>query len=64
MLEKKLQVIAEVRNGKPQRLVAETLGVPKSTVSDIWKEIEKIEAHQEALYCAGVHFQKLDNFCF
>ena len=35
MLEKKLQVNAEVRNGKSQRLVAETLGVLKSTVGDI-----------------------------
>ena len=63
MLEKKLQVIAEVRNGKSQRLIAETFGVPKSTVGDIWKEREKIEAHvtlvpaairrtQKALYCA------------
>ena len=37
--------IAEARNGKSQRLVAETLGVPKSTVGDIWKEREKIKAH-------------------
>ena len=47
-LEKNLPVIAEVRNGKPKRLVADTLGIPKSTVGDIWKEKEKIKAHVSA----------------
>ena len=70
-LKKKLQVIAEVRNGKSKRLVAETLGVPKSTVGDIWKERENIEAHHStssnssyAKKCCIVqdaHFQKLDD---
>ena len=44
-LENKLQVIAEVRNGKSQRLVVETLGVPKSTGGDIWKERLKKSKH-------------------
>ena len=34
-LDKKLQGIAEVRNGKSQILVVVTLGVPKSSVGDI-----------------------------
>ena len=73
-LEKKLQVIAEVQNGKSQRLVAETLGVPKSTVSNIWKERETIEANISASSnlsyakkcCIGrdAHFQKLDDIFF
>ena len=73
-MEKKLQVIAEVRNGQSQRLVAETLGVPKSTVGDIWKEREKIEAHvsissnssyaKKHCIVRDTHFQKLDNIFF
>ena len=76
-LEMKLQVITEVQNDKSQRLVAKTLGVPKSTVTlgvpkstvgDIWKERKNIEANvsnpsyaKKHCIVRDAHFQKLDN---
>ena len=42
-LEKKLDLIQEMKKGKSQRYVLELYKVPKSTVGDIWKEREKIE---------------------
>ena len=40
-LEKKLDIIAEIRQGKSQRAVLDRFGVTKSTVGDIWKNKEK-----------------------
>ena len=47
-LEKKLEIIAELRKGKSQRLASVQFGVPKSTVGDVWKDRDKIEAHVSA----------------
>ena len=47
-LEKKLDIIAQIREGKSQRLVAEHFGVPYSTVGNIWKSREKIETNVTA----------------
>ena len=47
-LEVKLQIIAELKEGKSQRLVAELYNIPKSTIADIWKAREKIEMHVSA----------------
>ena len=47
-LEKKLEIIAELRKGKSQRLALMQFGVPKSTVRDVWKDRDKIEAHVSA----------------
>ena len=73
-LEKKLDIIAEVRQGKSQRAVADRFGVAKSTVGDIWKNKEKIETHVTAsanpalakrrCIVRDAHFQKLDEACY
>lgn len=42
-LEKKLEIIAELKKGLSQRAVAEKFTIAKSTVSDIWKDRLKIE---------------------
>ncbi len=42
-LEKKLDIIKELKGGKSQRCVSELHQVPKSAVADIWKEREKIK---------------------
>ena len=47
-LGKKLEVISEIRSGKSQRSAADIFGVSKSTVGDIWKDRDKIEAHVNA----------------
>ena len=39
ILEKKLEVIQELKNGKSQRFVATLYSIPKSTVADIWLQI-------------------------
>ncbi len=44
-LEKKLDIIEELKKGKSQRLVAEIHSIPKSTIADIWKSREKIVKH-------------------
>ena len=44
-LEQKLDIIAEVRQGKSQRSVADHFGVAKLTVGDIWQNRDKIEMH-------------------
>ena len=41
-LEKKLDIIAELRQGKSQRAVSNRFGVAKSMVGDIWKNKDKI----------------------
>ncbi len=50
-LERKLEIIAEVKKGKSVRLVAGQFDVPKSTVNDIWKGREKIESFVSASEC-------------
>ena len=47
-LEKKLDIIAELRQGKSQRAVSDRFGVAKLTVGDIWKNKDKIEMHVTA----------------
>ena len=47
-LEKKLDIIAELQQGKSQRAVSDYFGVAKSTVGDIWKNKDKIETHVTA----------------
>ena len=42
-LEKKVEVVQELKNGKSQQFVATLYSIPKSTVADIWKDQEKIE---------------------
>ena len=44
-LEKKLEIISELKKGKSQRLISTEYNIPKSTVADIWKVREKIERH-------------------
>ena len=44
-LETKLKIIAELEKDRSQRLVAEQFKVAKSTISDIWKDREKIKKH-------------------
>ena len=34
-LEKKLEIIAEIRKGKSQRVASTQFGIPKSTVADM-----------------------------
>ena len=73
-LEKKLEIIAELRKGKSQRLASVQFGIPKSTVGDIWKEREKIETHVSAsenpsfakkrCIVREPHFDKLDQACY
>ena len=45
---KKLEIIVEIHTGKEQMLVSDIFGVPKSTIGDIWKDRDKIEAHMTA----------------
>ena len=69
-LERKIDIIAQVRKGKLQRAVAKLFDVAKSTVGDIWKNREKIERHVSAsansafvkkrCIMRDVHFHKLD----
>ena len=47
-LEKKLNIIGELKKGKFQRLVASDIEIPKFTIADILKDREKIEAHVSA----------------
>ena len=42
-LDTKMKIIGEVKKGSSQKFVADKYGVAKSTVSDIWKDREKIE---------------------
>ena len=42
-LDTKMKIIGEVKEGSSQKFVADKYGVAKSTVSDIWKDREKIE---------------------
>ena len=44
-LEKNLEIISELSKGKSHRLVSEKFHIPKSTVSDIWKQREKIQQY-------------------
>ena len=72
-LERKLEIIAEVKKGKSVRLVAGQFDVPKSTVSDIWKGREKIESFVSASECPSLtkkrcivrdpNYEKLDQAC-
>jgi len=73
-LEKKLEVIKELREGKSQRCVADLCSLPKSTVGDIWKDREKIQNHVSSSDCPSfakrrhivreAHFEKLDKACY
>ena len=47
-LEKKLDIIMELRKGKSVRSVSTLFEVPKSTVGDISKDRDKIEKHVTA----------------
>ena len=53
ILEKKLEVIQELKNGKSQRFVATLYSIPKSTVADIWKDWEKIERYVSSSDCSS-----------
>ena len=55
-LERKLNIIAQVRKGKLQRAVAKLFDAAKLTVGHIWKNREKIERHVSA--CATPAFDK------
>ena len=69
-LEKKFDIITQIRQGRSQRAVADGFGVAKSTVGDIWKNREKIEIHVSAstnpafakkrCIVRDAHFHKLD----
>ena len=73
-LEKKLDIITQIRQGRSQRAVADGFGVAKSTVGDIWKNREKIEIHVSAgtnpafakkrCIVRDAHFHKLDEACY
>ena len=54
-LERKLDIIAQVRKGKLQRAVAKLFDAAKSTVGDIWKNREKIERHVLRTECHIIH---------
>ena len=45
MLEQKLKIVDDLKEGKSQRLVGDIHVVPKSTVGDIWKDRGKIEKY-------------------
>ena len=72
-LEKKLEVIKELREGISQRCVADLYSLPKSTVGDIWKDREKMQNHVSSSDCSSfakrrhivreAHFEKLDKAC-
>ena len=47
-LERKLDIISQVRKGKLQRAVAKLFDTARSTEGDIWKNREKIERHVSA----------------
>ena len=47
-LERKIDIIAQVRKGKLHRAVAKLFDAAKSTEGDIWKNKEKIERHVSA----------------
>jgi len=40
VLEKKLEIIAEIKKDKSVRSVSELFSIPKSTVQDVWREKE------------------------
>ena len=42
-LNQKLKFFGTLKERKSQRLVSDIYRVPKSTVGDIWKELEKVE---------------------
>ena len=73
-LEKKLEVIQELKNGKSQRLVRTLYSIPKSTVADIWKDREKIERYVISSDCSSLakrrcilreaNFAKVDEACY
>lgn len=73
-LEKKLEIIEELKKGKSQRCVSDIYNIPKSTIADIWKSKEKIEQHVSASDYAQfakkrciireAHFEKLDQACY
>ena len=47
-LEKKLEIISQIKKVKSQRFVSSLFDIPKSTVADVWKAREKIERHVSA----------------
>ena len=53
-LDQKLNIIDDLRKGKPQQLVSDTFGVPKPTIGDIWKEQEKIENYVSMSDCPSI----------
>ena len=69
-LERKLDIIAQVRKGKLQRAVAKLFDPAKSMVGDIWKNRENIEKHVSAsanpafakrrCIMRDLHFHRLD----
>ena len=50
-LEKKLEIIGDMKKGKSVRCVSGLYDVPKSTVGDIWEDREKIGKHVSASDC-------------
>ena len=73
-LEKKLNIIGDLKNGKSQRLLASDFEIPKSIIADIWKDREKIESHVSAsdnpslskMRCIvrEAQHEKLDRACY
>ena len=47
-LEKKLEIINQLKKVKSHRFVSSLFDIPKSTVADVWKAREKIERHVSA----------------
>ena len=47
-LEKKLEIISQLKKVKSQRFVSSLFDIPKSTVADVWKARDKIERHVSA----------------
>ncbi len=56
--EKKLEKIRHLKKGKSVRAVSELCSIPKSTIGDIWKDREKIEAHVSASECPSLTKKK------
>ncbi len=72
-LERKQEIISEVKKGKSVRLVSGQFGVPQSTVNAIWKGRERIESYVSASECPSLakrrciikdpNYEKLDQAC-
>ena len=72
-LERKLDVIRMLEDGKSQWSVSAVFNIPKSTIADIWKQRAKTTAHISSSSCPAYakkmfivregQFQQLDKAC-